>query len=207
MRCTIIRPNLSLIASNAICPLLLVALPFTIAFSMGCKFDLSTTVIVWASILKQAMLVINKSNIFSIIYKKKEEESRIDFYTNKENSNDKKSLCECKITDSSGKDRTIKGYTDINPDNVLDILIDFFDYSDLEKSDNNRVDIFLMGFTKSIKAVLKSEEKDQLPPSFNIFMKYLKDISGKSMDPSVDKEDYSFMNIVKKFITYMKSNS
>lgn len=152
-------------------------------------------------------LVFNKSNIFSIIYKKKEEESRIDFYTNKENSNDKKSLCECKITDSSGKDRTIKGYTDINPDNVLDILIDFFDYSDLEKSDNNRVDIFLMGFTKSIKAVLKSEEKDQLPPSFNIFMKYLKDISGKSMDPSVDKEDYSFMNIVKKFITYMKSNS
>ena len=150
-------------------------------------------------------LVFNKNGIFSILYKKDKEESRIDFYSNKENSKDKKSICECKITDISGEDRINRGYQDITPDNVWDIMIDFFDYSDLEKSDKNQVNKFLMGFTKSINDVLKSDESDQLPPSFNVFVKYLNDWSKKSKVPSIDNDDYNFDSIIRKFISYIGS--
>ncbi len=151
-------------------------------------------------------LVFNRDGIFSIIYKKEGEEARIEFYINKEKSTDKKSVCECKIIKSTGKDKINHGYSDVTPDNVWDILVDFFDYSDLEKIDKNEVDRFLMGFTKSIKAVLKTDEEDQLPPSFKIFVKYINDWTNKSEEPSIDSDDYDFKNIINKFISYMKSD-
>ena len=63
-----------------------------------------------------------------------------------------------------------------------------------------------MGFTKSIKAVLKTDEEDQLPPSFKIFIKYINDWTNKSEDPSIDVDNYDFKNIINKFISYMKSD-
>jgi hypothetical protein len=151
-------------------------------------------------------LVFNKNGVFSIIYNKKGEEARIEFYTNKENSSDKKSVCECKITTTSGADRSKKGFGDITPQNVIDIIVTFFDYSDLEKAEKNSIDKFLMGFTKSIKDVLKSEEKDQIPASFNVFVKYLNEISKKSQIPKLDLDNYDFTTIVSQFISYLKSN-
>jgi hypothetical protein len=159
--------------------------------------------------VESGYLVFSKNGTFSIIYKKNKdkEESRIEFYSSKENSTDKKSVCECKITTDAGVDRVRKGFGDITPDNMWDILVTFFDYSDLEKIDKNSVDRFMMGFTKSIKEVNKSEDKDQLSPSFKIFYKYLSDWSTKSKNiPPVTTDEYDFMDIVNKFTTYFKSN-
>jgi len=153
-------------------------------------------------------LVFSKNGTFSIIYNKKDqdEESRIEFYSRKEHSSDKKSVCECKITNISGSDRVKKGFSDITPDNMWDILVTFFDYSDLEKMEKNLVDVFMMGFTKSIKDVNKSLEKDQLSPSFKIFYKYLMDWDKKSGDiPPVKTDEYNFIDIVNKFLSYFKS--
>ena len=154
-------------------------------------------------------LVFSKNGTFSIIYRKKKEneEARIEFYSSKENSTDKKSVCECKITTTSGSDRVKKGFPDITPDNMWDILVTFFDYSDLEKIDKNAVDVFMMGFTKSIKEVNKSDEKDQLSPSFKVFYKYLSEWSKKSKEiPPVTTDEYNFIDIVNKFASYFKSN-
>ena len=142
-------------------------------------------------------LVFSKNGTFSIIYRKKKEneEARIEFYSSKENSTDKKSVCECKITTTSGSD------------SMWDILVTFFDYSDLEKIDKNAVDVFMMGFTKSIKEVNKSDEKDQLSPSFKVFYKYLSEWSKKSKEiPPVTTDEYNFIDIVNKFASYFKSN-
>lgn len=154
-------------------------------------------------------LVFSKNGTFSIIYNKKndKEEARIEFYSSKEYSTDKKSLCECKITTSSGSDRIKKGFSDITTKNIWDILVAFFDYSDLEKIDKNSVDRFMMGFAKSIKEVNKSDEKDQLSPSFKVFYKYLSDWVKKSDNiPPVTTDEYNFIDIVNKFVTYFKSN-
>jgi hypothetical protein len=154
-------------------------------------------------------LVFSKNGTFSIIYNKKgvKEEARIEFYSSKENSTDKKSVCECKITTSAGLDRVKKGFPDITTENIWDIVVVFFDYCDLEKIDKNSVDRFMMGFTKSIKDVNKSEEKDQLSPSFKVFYKYINDMGKNSSNiPDVSTEEYNFMDIVNKFVTYMKSN-
>jgi len=154
-------------------------------------------------------LVFSKNGTFSIIYNKKDpkEEARIDFYSDKENSTDKRSLCECKIITISGSDRVKKGFSDITPENIWNILSIFFDYCDVEKMKKNSVDKFLMGFTKSIKEVHKSEEKDQLAPSFKMFSKYLNEWTKKSSgNPQVSQDNYSFIDIIKKFIEYFKSN-
>lgn len=150
-------------------------------------------------------LVFNKDGIFSILYNKKGEESRIEFYTNKEKSSDKKSVCECKITTSAGSDRSKKGFDDVNMNNIGDIIVTFFDYCDLEKSEKNTIEKFLMGFTKSIRDVIKSDDKDQLPPSFNMFVKYLNEIAKNSDSLKLDSDDYDFSNIVNRFINYLKS--
>jgi len=154
-------------------------------------------------------LVFSKEGTFSIIYKKKslQEESRIDFYSSKENSSDKKSICECKITTTSGMDRVKTGFPDITEKNIWEIISLFFDYSDIEKSEKNSYDIFLMGFSKSIKEVQISEEKDQLSPSFIMFCKYLKDGVKKSGDPKIPQKHYNLMSAVKKFIENFNSSN
>jgi len=153
-------------------------------------------------------LVFSQNGTFSVIYYKGEEEARVDFYSEKSNSTDKKSVCECKITTRSGADRTKKSFDDITTENVWDIVATFFDYCDLEKSDKNVVDKFLMGFSKSIKGVLKSEEKDQLPPSFKVFSKYIKDWSNNiKLKTKSDTEEYDFSKIIEKFVSYYKSSN
>lgn len=153
-------------------------------------------------------LVFSKNGTLSVIYKKKgkNEEARIEFYSNKENSTDKKSICECKITTLTGEDRIKKGFSDINLNNVGDILATFFDYADLEKIEKNSVDRFLMGFSKCMKEIVKTSESDQLSPSFNMFRKYIDEWAKKSNDqPVVSQDKYDFLEIVKKFIAYFKS--
>lgn len=152
-------------------------------------------------------LVFSKDGTFSVIYKKKEEESRIEFYMDKEYSSDKKSVCECKIVTKSGSDRIKKGFSDINQENVWEIVSTFFDYSDLEKSEKNIVDRFLMGFSKSIKDVQDTDESDQLPPSFNIFYKFIKSsVKNPGEIPEVDTDNYNFSDIINKFISYLKGD-
>ncbi len=153
-------------------------------------------------------LVFSKEGTFSIIYKKKsvQEESRMDFYSKKENSTDKKSICECKITTSSGMDRVKTGFPDINEKNIWEIIALFFDYSDIDKAKENSYDIFLMGFSKSIKEVQNSEEKDQLAPSFIIFCKCLKDAVKRSGEPNIPSKHYNLKNAVKKFVDNFKDN-
>jgi hypothetical protein len=152
-------------------------------------------------------LVFSKAGTFSIIYIKGDEESRLEFYNDKQYSSDKKSVCECKIITTSGTDRVKKGFSDITPENVWDIVSTFFDYSNLEKMEKNDVDRFIMGFSKSIKEVKESEEKDQLPPSFNIFHKYLMSAINKSGDiPKIENENYDFRDIISKFISHLKNN-
>lgn len=151
-------------------------------------------------------LVFSKEGTFSIIYKKKGEESRIEFYSDKQYSSDKRSVCECKIITSSGNDRIKKSFDDITQENVWEIISTFFDYCDLEKSEKSEVDKFLMGFSKSIKEVNRSEEKDQLSPSFSIFYKFLNaTVNNNSEIPKVDHEEYNFSDIVRKFLSYLKS--
>lgn len=153
-------------------------------------------------------LVFNQKGTFSVIYYKGEEEARIDFYSDKSESTDKKSVCECKITTPSGSDRIKKGFPDITGDNVWEIITTFFDYCDLEKSEKMVVDKFLMGFSKSIKEVLKSEDKDQLSPSFKMFIKYMDSWTKNSNIKSIgDEEEYDFKKIIEKFITYYKSKN
>ena len=151
-------------------------------------------------------LIFNNNGIFSIIYKKNKEESRLDFYNSKEDSTDKKSICDCRIISSSGKDSIYKGFQDINTGNFWDILISFLDYSDVEKLEKNKIDKFLMGFTKSIMEVEKGDERDQLPSSFKLFVKILKDwASKKSNKVNLDPEDYEFTNIINKFLDHVRS--
>lgn len=154
-------------------------------------------------------LVFSKEGTFSIIYKNKSsgEESRMEFFASKENSSNKKSICECKIITNSGSDRVKKLFDDITNDNIWDIVSVFFNYCDLEKIEKNEVDKFLMGFSKAIKEVQKSEEKDLLPPSFNMFYKYLTDTTKNTLEPNkIDSDNYDFTDIVNKFLSYFKNN-
>lgn len=153
-------------------------------------------------------LVFSKEGTFSIIYNKKEpkEEARIEFYSSKENSTDKKSVCECKVTTPTGEDRVKKGFGDITANNVWEIISIFFDFCDLEKAQKNEIDKFLMGFSKSIQEVHKSEDKEQLPASFKMFNKYIKDWTKKTPQaPSISHDSYNFESIIKKFVDYMKA--
>ena len=153
-------------------------------------------------------LVFSKDGTFSIIYNKKEpkEEGRIEFYTAKEKSTDKKSVCECKITTPAGQDRVKKGFGDITPSNVWEIISIFFDFCDLEKAQKNEVDKFLMGFSKSLQEVHKSEDKDQLPPSFKLFHKYIKEWTKNTHKAhSISHDSYNFESIIKKFVDYLKA--
>ncbi len=150
-------------------------------------------------------LIFNQSGVFSIVYSKKneKEESRIDFYVSKESSPDKKSLCKVCIIDRRGKETFKKNFYEIDEDTIWEIICLFFDYSDLERISKNERQKFLIGFTKSIKAVYNSEKNDQLPSSFKSFFNLISDWC-KSKDKKIgDKEypqDLEIVNIVNKFI-------
>ena len=150
-------------------------------------------------------LIFNQSGVFSIVYSKKneKEESRIDFYVSKESSPDKKSLCKVCIIDRKGKENSKKNFYEINDETIWEIICLFFDYSDLESISKNEREKFLIGFTKSIKAVYNSEKNDQLPSSFKSFFVLISDWCNSRDRKIEDKEyprDLEIVNIVNKFI-------
>ncbi len=128
-------------------------------------------------------LMFNQKGNFTILYLKKDsegEEARIEFYPAKSFSPDKKSMCVVNITTREGSDRAKKSFGDINVDNSLEILSIFFDYCDLEKAPKEICDRFIMGLSKTMKEVMESDSKEQLPPTYKAFMRYLEQISKKS---------------------------
>jgi hypothetical protein len=159
---------------------------------------------------QSGFFVFNRVGTFSIIYNKKasdSEEARIDFYTSKENSKDKNTICECKIVTKSGEERTVRKFTDITPENVWEIITSFFDYCDLEKSEKEVTDRFLLGFSKTLKEVLKFESSDQLPSAFKTFYKFISEWSKKS-DPKIEikatSNNYELLDLIKRFMSNFK---
>jgi len=161
---------------------------------------------------QSGFFVFNRIGTFSIIYNKKEseaEEARIDFYNTKENSKDKKTICECKIVTKGGEERTVRKFTDVTPDNVWEIITSFFDYCDLENSEKEVTDRFLLGFSKTIKEVLKFESSDQLPSSFKAFYKYILEWSKKSntnIEIKATNNNYDLLELIKKFMENFKKS-
>jgi hypothetical protein len=151
-------------------------------------------------------MVFNQEGTMSIVYikPKGEEEARLDFYFSKEKSQDKKSICQCKIITNGGKVRTSKNFDDVTADNVWDITSTFLDYCDLEKAEKPIRDKFLMGYSKIIKDIFKGDT-ERIPGSFKTYLNYIKEWSNKSID-SVDSDNYDFIEMVKEFVAYFKKS-
>lgn len=155
--------------------------------------------------------IFKQNGEFSIVYSKPEEaeqeESRIDFYTSPEASPDKKSVCLVRIIAKDGKNKAEKSFSDITKDNLWDIISLFFDYSDLEKIQKSEIDRFLMGFSKGIKEILKSDKAEELPPSFKAFVKTLKNsLTGQiNLKLSNSSEKTKFESIIKSFVQNFKN--
>jgi hypothetical protein len=147
--------------------------------------------------------VFNQKGNFVISYMKNEEEARLNFFFSKDMSPDKKSLCECSIIKNDGKTRNNKLFQDIKKDNIWEIISVFFDYCDLEKSDKNVIERFLMGFSKGLIEIMKHDEKDNLPSSFKYFYNIIADMikENKNLDTSKEK-DIKIVEIIKDFAKY-----
>jgi hypothetical protein len=153
-------------------------------------------------------MIFNHEGTLSIIYikPKDEEEARLDFYFSKDKSNDKKSICECKVISIDGKVRISKKFDDVTINNVWDITALFFDYCDLEKVDKSVRNKFLMGFSKIIKDIFKGET-ERIPASFKTYFNYTKEWSKKSMNSlEFDKNNYDFFDMIKEFMNFFKKS-
>jgi hypothetical protein len=157
-------------------------------------------------------LVFNQKGNFTIVYKKKnseEEESRLEFFVSKEASPDKKSLCQCTIISKDGKTTAKKVFDNIDAVSILEILAIFFDYSDIEKENKEEADRFILGMSKSLKALVKSEYADQLPASFKALVKYTKEGSEKS-NPNIkinsESDKFKFEELITRFIEFFKKS-
>jgi hypothetical protein len=157
-------------------------------------------------------LVFNQKGNFTILYTKKDsddEEARIEFYPSKTASPDKKSMCVVKITTRSGGDRVKKSFEEISLNNSIEILAMFLDYSDLEKSDKEVSDRFIMGLSKAMKEVTESDSSDQLPSTYKAFISFLKQISNKS-DQEIESlssdESMKLEEIIVKFLNFFKKD-
>lgn len=155
-------------------------------------------------------MVFSQEGIMSIVYikPKGEEEAILDFYFDKEKSQDKKSICSCKIVTTAGKTRSSKNFDDVTTDNVWDITSTFFDYCDLEKSEKSIRDKFMMGYSKTIKDIFKGDT-ERIPGSFKTYLTYMKEWSKKSMENvSLDKseDNYDFKEMIKEFVAFFKKS-
>ena len=128
------------------------------------------------------------------------------FYDNKDKSRDKKSLCYVKVKENK-KETSYKSFTDVNKDQIMDILIDFFDSCDLEKLQNSEKGKFLMGLCKSLKAVVKSEYAEKLPTSYTVFNQTIGEYVKIAKIPELEKgdENYKFFDLFKRFLEFYKS--
>lgn len=149
--------------------------------------------------------IFNKNGVFSIDYfKNKGEESILDFYFSKESSPDKMSLCSCKIVNKKGEITKSKKFEDIDGDNIIDILSFYFDYCDLEDSDDDYRDRFFLGLIKSLKVIFAHDLKDSLPASFLSFSKEIEKLCKefpKIEDSKID-HSYKIVKLIKDFIRF-----
>lgn len=147
--------------------------------------------------------VFNQKGNFIISYVKDGEEARLNFFFSKDLSPDKKSLCECSIVKNDGQTKIKKLFQDIKNDNIWEIVSLFFDYCDLEKSNKNVIERFLMGFSKGLIEIMKHDEKDNLPSSlkhfYNLVSDQIKD--NKNIDTSKEK-DMKIVEVIKDFAKY-----
>lgn len=130
------------------------------------------------------------------------------FYYSKESSFDKGSVCSCVILDKEGKNIFTENYSDINLDNLFNIVATFFDSCDLEKGKRSDNDKFLMGLTNSIKtAIKKDDDINRLPSSFITFNKCISDFTSAidNIENKLDKSDYDFSDLIKQFVNYYKN--
>lgn len=130
------------------------------------------------------------------------------FYYSKESSFDKESVCSCVILDKGGKNIFTENYSDINLDNLFNIVATFFDSCDLEKAKRSDNDKFLMGLTNSIKAAIeKDDDTNRLPSSFITFNKCISDFTSSvdNIENKLDKSNYDFSDLIKQFVNYYKN--
>jgi hypothetical protein len=150
-------------------------------------------------------LVLHNSGSFSITYKKsKDEEAKIVFYNSSEDSENKKTSVSCQILGSNEDDvKERKDFDSIDSSNFIEILCVFFDYCDLEKAPKEQGQRFMMGLSKSLKALMKSDEKSALPSSFKAFYNYIEKSKSKEEIKSEPSDDYyDFIKIVEDFFKY-----
>lgn len=148
--------------------------------------------------------VFSQKGNFLVTYTREKEECVLDFFFSKESSPNRKSLCECRIVDESGKTKENKYFEDINKDNVWEIISLFFDYCDLEKSEKNVVERFLMGFSKGLVEINKNEYKENLPSSVKYFYNLITEKSKINIDfLNGEKSKIKIVNIIKEFIKYL----
>lgn len=128
------------------------------------------------------------------------------FYESKDKSRDKKSLCYVKVKENK-KETSYKSFSDVSKDQIMDIIVYFFDSCDVEKLPNTEKGKFLMGLCKSLKAVVKSEYAEKLPSAYTMFNQTIGDYSKIASTPELDKADknYKFLDMFKRFIDFYKS--
>lgn len=156
-------------------------------------------------------LVFNQKGIFSLIFYKKslDEEARVNFYTSKIASPDKKSMCDVTILTRDGKSRALKSFDEINLDSCVEILSVFFDYCDLEKAEKDSCDRFLMGLAKAMKEVMKADNSQQLPSTYKALYNHLIQISKKSnqeIESKTSTNNMTLENLLLKFLGLFKKD-
>jgi hypothetical protein len=149
-------------------------------------------------------LVLENSGTFSISYKKNHEyEAKIIFYNSHKDSEDKKTFVSCQILDTKENIKKKKDFSSVNHFNFIEILCVFFDYCDIEKAPKEQEQRFMIGLSKSLKALMKSDEKSSLPSSFKAFYNYIEKSKSKGEIKSDPSEDhYDFIKIVEDFFNY-----
>jgi hypothetical protein len=149
-------------------------------------------------------LVLHNSGSFSITYRKNsDEEAKIIFYNSLGDSDNQKTSVSCQILGLREDIKEKKDFNSIDPSNFIEILCVFFDYCDLEKISKEWKQRFMLGLSKSLKALMKSDEKSSLPSSFKAFYNYIeKSKSKKKIKSDSSKDYYNFIKIVEDFFKY-----
>jgi len=128
------------------------------------------------------------------------------FYESKDKSRDKKSLCYIKVKENK-KEISYESFINVDKQELVDILIHFFDSCDVEDLQKSERGKFLMGLCKSLKGVVKSEYAEKLPAAYTLFNKTIDDYTKIAKTPELDKSDknYKFLDVFKQFVEFYKS--
>ena len=149
-------------------------------------------------------LISHPDGSFSIGYKKNEqEEAQIIFYNSPEDSENGKTSISCRIIDTKEKTIEEENFETVDSSNFVEILSTFFDLCDLEKTDKEKEQMFMIGLSKSLKALMKSDAASGLPSSFKAFYNFIQKLK-KEKDLEVDpsEDHYEFVKIIEDFFNY-----